>query len=857
MYYFARIYAAIVALSCLFCLSACQDEMLVSEGGKGNVDIVARMDGGIITRTCVGNSTDDGMVGILWTPGDCVGVYGTDGTRNALFASTNTGNVPEAIFSGDLKQGEAPAYAYYPYSEDNASADPSAVKGSLKLVQDFDLGSGVLESDYKVGTPTFTSSDGRSYEFTFSHLFSLLKFDIDATGTALEGDNLESIVISLPEGRRLGGDFTFDAASKAVTWKGSADGANMLTMNWSDAPALTGGTSYSGYITCAPDIRQGDVIKVTILTHKFKAEFTRTSLVDFAGNTCYTFPLSLANYADDMTVTERPVITAFSFDVANNGGKILDTKLAWNGSATRPVESAGEALAVGADSITGCIPYLYDFKLKPTFAVPSGMTVTVNEAEQVSGESEQDFSNPVTYIVSNGTESRSYTVEVTNSGLPVAVLEHEGGSMEWPEAGMNIRAKNEGWPENDHFTLYNADGTVDVERALCGARLRGNSTQNFPKKPFALKFDEKVGPQGMPTDKRWELLANWMDRTMLRNAVAQDVAHRTANALADGLGWNPHGVSVELIINGRHVGNYYLIEKVKIDADRIDIKDCYEDVVDGGNADPAVADCGYLLEFDDAMDEVNCFRTGRGLPVMFKDEVPADGDIFNAVKNKVESIEADLEVGNYEAAYELLDINSVIDYFLVQELTFNNEYKHPKSVYMYMDGDGKLTAGPVWDFDWQTFIIPDQVRAYGGNYVDQLRNVDEWLYGGSKLAERTFPWGEYDYANDMPYMWYPLLFKDAAFRSKVQERWNSIYPVLLQVLDEIDRLAEQNRVSDRFNSAMWPTTRDLKNTVGAAFNGDEEMSFDEAIQSMKKAYANRLEWMNTQIVSGSFVTDAE
>ena len=857
MYYFARIYAAIVALSCLFCLSACQDEMLVSEGGKGNVDIVARMDGGIITRTCVGNSTDDGMVGILWTPGDCVGVYGTDGTRNALFASTNTGNVPEAIFSGDLKQGEAPAYAYYPYSEDNASADVSAIKGNLKLTQTYDMGTGTLEADYKVGTPSFTSSDGRSYKFTFSHLFSLLKFDIDATGTALEGDNLESIILTLPESRRLGGDFTFDAASKAVTWTGSADGTNVLTMNWSDTPALTGGMSYSGYITCAPDIRQGDEIKVTILTHKFKAEFTRTSLVDFAANTCYTFPLTLTNYAGDMTVTERPAITAFSFDVANNGGKILDTKLAWNGSATRPVESAGEALAVGADSITGCIPYLYDFRLKPTFTVPDGMTVTVGGTEQVSGESEQDFSKPVAYTVGNGSESRTYIVSVTNSGLPVAVLEHGGGSRDWPEAGLRVRGKDEDWGGNDYFTLYNADGTVDVERAQCSSRLRGNSTQNFPKLPFALKFEEKVGPQGLPTDKRWELLANWMDRTMLRNAVAQDVARRTASVLPDGLGWNPRGTNVELIINGRHVGNYSLIEKVKIDADRIDIRDCYEDVVDDGNANPTVADCGYLLEFDDAMDEVNCFRTGRGLPVMFKDEVPADGDIFNAVKNKVESIEADLEVGNYEAAYELLDINSVIDYFLVQELTFNNEYKHPKSVYMYMDGDGKLTAGPVWDFDWQTFIIPDQVRAYGGNYVDQLRNVDEWLYGGSKLAERTFPWGEYDYANDMPYMWYPLLFKDAAFRSKVQERWNSIYPVLLQVLDEIDRLAEQNRVSDRFNSAMWPTTRDLKNTVGAAFNGDEEMSFDEAIQSMKKAYADRLEWMNTQIVSGSFVTDAE
>lgn len=847
------------AAVCLLSLAACQEEMLTSEGTKGNVEILARMDGNISTRTCVGNTTEDGATGILWTPGDRIGVYGTDGTQNAPFASANTGAVSEAVFSGNLKQGEAPAYAYYPYNEDNASADLSSIKGNLKLTQGFDLDSSTLECDYKVGTPTFTSSDGRSYEFTFSHLFSLLKFDIDATGTALEGDNLESIVISLPEGRRLGGDFTFDAASKAVTWTGSADGANTLTMNWSDAPALTGGTSYSGYITCAPDIRQGDEIKVTILTHKFKAEFTRTSLVDFAGNTCYTFPLSLANYAGDMTVTERPVITAFSFDVANNGGKILDTKLAWNGSATRPVESAGEALTVGADSITGCIPYLYDFMLKPTFAVPSGMTVTVDGTEQVSGESEQDFSNPVTYTVSNGTESRSYVVSVTNSGLPVAVLEHEGGSMEWPEAGMNIRAKDENWPENDHFTLYNADGTVDVERALCGARLRGNSTQNFPKKPFALKFDEKVGPQGMPTDKRWELLANWMDRTMLRNAVAQDVAHRTANALADGLGWNPHGVSVELIINGRHVGNYYLIEKVKIDADRINIKDCYEDVVDGGNADPAVADCGYLLEFDDAMDEVNCFRTGRGLPVMFKDEVPENGTLFNAVKDKIESIEAYIEAGNYSAAYEQLDINSVIDYFLVQELTFNNEYKHPKSVYMYIDGDGKLTAGPVWDFDWQTFIIPEQVRVYGGVYEEQLRETNEWLYGGSKLAEKTgfWPWDEADYENDMPYMWYPLLFKDATFRSKVQERWNSIYPVLLQVLDEIDRLAEQNRVSDRFNSAMWPTTRDLKNTVGAAFNGDEEMSFDNAIQSMKKAYADRLKWMNSQIISGNFVTDAK
>ena len=106
-------------------------------------------------------------------------------------------------------------------------------------------------------------------------------------------------------------------------------------------------------------------------------------------------------------------------------------------------------------------------------------------------------------------------------------------------------------------------------------------------------------------------------------------------------------------------------------------------------------------------------------------------------------------------------------------------------------------------------------------------------------------------------MWYPLLFKAPTFRSSLQTRWTAVYAALQAVLAEIDRLALQNRLSDKFNSAMWPTTRTLKNECGAAFNGDEDMTFDQAIQSMKKAYTDRLNWMNAQIISGSFVTDAD
>lgn len=841
-------------------LSGCQNEMMPKEELDGNIRIVALTDNDLLTRTCV-DGENPTKTGILWSPGDVIGVYGNSGTKNAVFTTPIVSNAAEAVFSGTLSGSEQPEYAYYPYSDDNNSSDRTALKGNLKLEQTFDMTTGKLESDYKVGEPTMMNQ-GTEWKFKFEHLFSLLRFNINASGTALEGDKLEKIILTLPEERRLGGEFSFDLTSKNVSWAGTESKANEIVMNWSDTPALTNGAEYTGYITCAPDIRKGDAIKITIVTALYKAEFTKTSLADFAPNACYTFPLTLEKYKNDMDVKPRPAFTSFSFEAKNNTGKILDKKLVFNGSATRPENCSGETLNIDGEAISGCIPYLYDFKLKPTFTVSDGTIVTLDGVEQTSAVSEVDFSKPVVYTLSNGEESRKFTVSVTNSGLPVVVLTQSGGGTEaWAEAGINVRAKDADWVETDKMVVYKADGSVDVDNALCGIRLRGNSTQSFPKKPFAIKLASKASVLGLPKHKRWVLLANWMDRTMLRNSVAFEVAHQVENAYADGLGWNPNGYSVEVVMDGRHVGNYYLCEQIKIDGDRVNIKDCIEDIIGDGNTNPTMADCGYLLEFDDNYDEVDKFRTGRGLPCMFKDEVKQySTDIFSQVQARIEAIEANLESGNYEAAYSDLDINSVIDYFFVQELTFNDEYKHPKSVYMYIDGGDKLTAGPVWDFDWQTFINYDQVQAmnskYSGNYT--CRKTDEWLYGASKLAEKTswWPGSDYDYENDMPYMWYPLLFKDATFRTKTQERWAVIYPRLLSVIGKIDDFAAQNSVSDKFNFAMWPLSS-LKVSAGAAFNGDEDMTFDEAIASMKQAYSERLNWMNTNITNGNFVTDAE
>ena len=155
----------------------------------------------------------------------------------------------------------------------------------------------------------------------------------------------------------------------------------------------------------------------------------------------------------------------------------------------------------------------------------------------------------------------------------------------------------------------------------------------YPKKPFALKFNEKKSVLGMPKHKRWVLLANWLDHSMIRNAVAFDIAQTiehawrdSGGAIGDGIPWNVHGQNVELIVidkdgDAHHVGNYLLCEQIKIDSNRLDIQDAY-DVEEPGADD--FTQYGHLLEIDGNYDEASKFKTSKSVPFMFKDEVTSN-----------------------------------------------------------------------------------------------------------------------------------------------------------------------------------------------------------------------------------------
>lgn len=309
-------------------------------------------------------------------------------------------------------------------------------------------------------------------------------------------------------------------------------------------------------------------------------------------------------------------------------------------------------------------------------------------------------------------------------------------------------------------------------------RGRGNTTWiYYPKKPYAIKFGEKVSLFGMPKAKKWVLLANYRDRTLMRNALAFKVAFDT------DLEWTPKGVFVELFLNGTFLGNYYLCEKIEVKENRLNINK---------NA--------YLLEFDTNYDEEYKFRTKiKDYPVNIKNpEEPTEAS-FAYIRDYIDTVESIL-YGNkdYLDIEEYIDFESFADYFIVYNISQNYEINHPKSVFMYKDLNGKLKMGPVWDFDYMTF------------------NPSRLGLGCKKS------------------LWYDKLLKNEKFVSVLKRKWNSYKEKFLGNETFIDSIADYIHDSNERNHSLWPIGLE-KDLIG-----DEKLVFNYAVELLKDSYINEI-----------------
>lgn len=374
------------------------------------------------------------------------------------------------------------------------------------------------------------------------------------------------------------------------------------------------------------------------------------------------------------------------------------------------------------------------------------------------------------------------TAELLNTGLPVMMI----------STPKEITSKTD-WVEDCTIRVYE-DSKFNTLYENVQIKGRGNSTWKYPKKPYALKLDSKEEVLGLKKHKRWVLLANYIDRTLMRNAVAFNISQRT------DIEYTPSGEFIEVIFNGQHLGNYYLTEQIKVDKNRVNIAEL-DPTATSGDALTG----GYLMEVDKYYDEVYKFRSKYyDYPWMFKDPDEVNIQQIDYMYNYVATMEEEInklpEPSNYT---EFLDIDSAIDVWMVNELMMNNEANLPQSMYFYKDINTKFKMGPVWDFDYAT-----------------LRT----------LSPRNF------LVNKA--MYYEKLFQDPKFVAAVKEKWQKYYPKFQDVANFIDEMAKKIEKSQQINYDMWGCPSDPNR---------ESPEFYTAVNTIKQAYLAKLNIMDQKI----------
>lgn len=877
----------------MFSMASCSQDETTAEGGfevelAASIEAPAYNDPQVAidvpgTRTfLVEGSEYENGVGTWWRTKETIGVY-SNNSKNVKFTSTNSKSAQSVSFSGWMLG--TPKYAYYPYDSSNSRSPYSAVKMTMPTTRSFNSTTKGLSADFYAGK--IADKGWFSSTFNFKRLVAMWKIAVDATGTALEGAKLISVSVAVNNSRQISGDFTVDISNNEVTMGSFSEGDNTIEVNYTSNPVMYANGSYTAYATVMPNVQVGDELVFTVKSSVGTATFTTTATVSQEANGYYVFPIVLAEMdvevEEDETETDKVTsefkIENMKFTVANNAGKILPRTFKHDASFNVTTDNITEvACTIDQENqkITLCVPYLFDYKLIPTITASSSDALFANGEGLInSGETVVDFATYKQIAVGGENGATMYDVEITNSGLPVVVVNQLSGTVSsesgdyakasaaWYAAtGTKLQPKDSDWSmeDGDNFMVYNADGTsalkdksgmIVEEPVKASTRVRGNVTQQMPKKPFAVKLDKKHAVLDMPAHKRWVLLANWKDRTMMRNSVAFAMAKTFKNIFPkDGMEWNPSGEFVELVYNGVHVGTYYLCEQIKIDEGRLAINDPY-DAEDGYSGNPE--DYGYLLESDDGYDETWKFTTACYVPFLFKDD--GNDDMLSYASTFVRGIEDNLyknTTAGYDAAFAQMDLTSFVDFWLIQELMMNSETKHPKSCYSYIN-NGMMYAGPLWDFDWNTLPTSSSYSEDGYTYTTSMLSKTSASHKRSGYPDEPLD------DNDKNYLWYPMLVKSAAFKDLAAERWNAVKGYLKADAGiHIDKMYQQLMVSESYNSKMWPVDSGSGNGwmammsskryntygVGGGYCGDEGMSFKNAVDQLKTTINSRIDGMS-------------
>lgn len=343
--------------------------------------------------------------------------------------------------------------------------------------------------------------------------------------------------------------------------------------------------------------------------------------------------------------------------------------------------------------------------------------------------------------------------------------------------------------EDDQVTYYDS----------LQIRGRGNSTWSLAKKPYRLKFHEKVKwlGKGTANTKNWVLLANHADHSFIRNAITSLLGKKA------GLKFNPNAKFVDLTLNDQYVGNYQISDKIDVRAHRVKIVE-----QDYPLTETSDITGGYLMEIDGFKDftygTTGFYTWNHNVPVRihYPDEDEIDYSQYSYINNYMQNFEDVLYSENFRdptLGYRpLVDSTSLAAWYLSTEISGNVDGLF--STYCYKEqGDDHLYWGPLWDYD--IAYNNDNRTDRGGTNNTERQLMADVGYGGDNSGCRSW----------LQRMWDDPWFADLINRHFVELESDGLEDYLNEKIDSLVTLLDQ---SQQLNYERWNiSTRNLRERI--------------------------------------------
>jgi CotH kinase protein len=398
----------------------------------------------------------------------------------------------------------------------------------------------------------------------------------------------------------------------------------------------------------------------------------------FVGEGVYLNNIKIDNAAQRATITngsklvlksKKGVITEYSFVLNEFDDSELTISSFVIEKKNNPQLNADVVFEVKDNVMTGNLS-VFSSNVIPTFTT-NAQTVEIDGKSQISAKSSIDLKQYLVYLLtsSKGFKKQFFLKIFWQNDFPQINITTNGGEKitskeTYIQANISIDGKK---------VFSNYTGTTKI-------RGRGNTTWTLPKKPYRLKLDTKASLFGLSAERDWVLLANYLDGTHTLNAVAMKAGKLLNMPYTNNI------IPVELTLNGEYLGCYMFTEQVEVESNRVNV-----------GAD------GLLLEFDQYFNETWQFKSTKvNLPVIVKYPDLLNASELDPIKVEFDKLENVVTSGNFpnNNYLDLIDQESIVNYFIVNMLTGNEELNHPKSTFMHKSKTGKFAMGPLWDFDW-------------------------------------------------------------------------------------------------------------------------------------------------------------